>query len=376
MDGANRTTAAPREHARVAVALLRARSQLAAKAALAAGIAWQLALLFPDSVSEYAYYAPLGALLAIYPTVTSSLHAAGQTVLGILLGATIALGVDSLISANAVTVALVVGVGMLAGALRWLGEQRSWVPVTALFVFTIGDPGSPSYIVGYVVLTLVGATVGTLVNFLLFPPLHLRSSDKAVQALEDIVTDQLNDLADGLEQNEQPNRDSWERRTRDVSPVVTTMHEALADLDRSARGNPRAKRHREDTAQQERLAQAFHRMALLVEDLVNLLAEVEQNDVPALPFRHAARLQCADAMRRIADLARAWAEGGDTDDAVTAACESLESLERSVAEDPTAGGADPFVAGSVVTTLRRCLGALVTCGGSTAIARNRSRLFR
>jgi uncharacterized membrane protein YgaE (UPF0421/DUF939 family) len=359
------------------------RAKLGAKAALAAGVAWQLAELFPSPISQYAYYAPLGALLAMYPSLASSVRAGVQTLLGILFGATIALAVDALLPTNALTIALVIGAGVGAGAVPWLGEQRAWVPFTALFVLTIGQAGSMAYPVSLLVLTLVGVTVGTLVNFLVFPPLHLRETERALRALQELVAEQLDEIADGLEQNEVPDRDAWEQRTRDVAPTVSTMHQAVGELWSSTRGNPRAIRHREDTAWQERQAQAFKRMALLVEDLVDVLAEVEQADVPALPFDDRVRLQCADATRRLSELTRYWAdhhasaeENDRLNSLVQSACRSLVTLEDSVAEDPASGGADPFVAGSVVTTLRRCLGAMVVCGGRTAIEQNRADLFR
>jgi len=369
-------------HRRRLAAAVNPRVKLAVKAAFAAGVAWQLAALFPDSVSQYAYYAPLGAVLAMYPTVASSLRAGAQTMLGVAIGAGVAIAVDVILPTNGLTVALLVGGGICAGLVKWLGEQRSWVPITALFVFTIGEPGSLSYAIGFVLLTLIGVVVGTIVNFLVFPPLHLRESRRAVRALQDIVSEQLLDLAEGLENEEVPDRETWEQRTREVAPTVSSMHHALSDLASSTRGNPRARRYREDTARQERRGQAFRRMALLVEDLVNVLTEVEQADVPALPFDDMVRLRCAAAMRRLADLAASWdadgdaTDGEDVDAKVAAACQALEELEDAVVADPRSGGSDPFVAGSVVTTLRRCLGALVVCGGPTAIEQDQARLFR
>ncbi len=92
-------------------------------------------------------------------------------------------------------------------------------------------------------------------------------------------------------------------------------------------------------------------------------------------------VQCAEATRRLAELSRFWADerGAEREELnrlVNAAFESLEQLESSIADDPRAGGSDPFVAGTVVTTLRRCLGALVVRGGPTAIKQNESRLLR
>jgi uncharacterized membrane protein YgaE (UPF0421/DUF939 family) len=355
---------------------LSSRTKLASKAAVAAALSWQLALLFPSSIDQYAYYGPLGAVLAMYPTVQSSLQAAGQTMLGILLGAGIALLVDLFLPTNSLTVALLVGLGVLAGALRWVGEQRAWVPITALFIFTIADPGSVAYAVGYAGLTLIGVAVGSLVNFLLFPPLHLRESRRALLALQETVAEQLEDIAEGMERNEAADPDDWSRRTRALSPTVSSMHEALFELRRSARANPRARRYRTQTDEQARQANAFQRIALLVEDLVDVLAEVEQQNVPALPLDRNARRDCADAIRRLADFARVFADGQEQEEARREAYGALERLEDSVAADPRAGGSDPFVVGTVITTLRRCLSALVTGGGTTSIERGRSRLFR
>jgi uncharacterized membrane protein YgaE (UPF0421/DUF939 family) len=349
-------------------------AKLAAKATLAAGLSWQIALLFPPAVEQYAYYGPLGALLAMYPTVQSSLRAALQTMLGVLLGASIAFVVDLWLPTNPLTVALLLGGGVLAGALRWLGEQRTWVPIAALFVFTIADPGSVSYATGYVCLTLIGVVCGTVVNCVVFPPLHLRQSRRALQALQGVVTEQLEDIADGMEHNEAPDPDDWARRTRALSPTVSSMHQALTDLRRSARRNPRARRYRTLTDEHARQAHAFERVALLVEDLVDVLAEVEQQNVPALPLDRTVRRDCVVAMRQLAMCTRAFAEGTEQRKAFEAADVALARLEESAAADPHAGGSDQFVVGTVITTLRRCLSAMAVDSEGFTLQRTGSRV--
>ena len=56
--------------------LRRPRLQLVLKASLAAALAWQIGSAVPGSLSEYAYYAPLGAISVIYPAVTDSVREA------------------------------------------------------------------------------------------------------------------------------------------------------------------------------------------------------------------------------------------------------------------------------------------------------------
>ena len=48
------------------------RVLLAAKTALAVGIAWLIAPLVPGVADDYPYYAPLGALVSMTPTMMGS----------------------------------------------------------------------------------------------------------------------------------------------------------------------------------------------------------------------------------------------------------------------------------------------------------------
>ena len=57
-------------------ALLWPRLQLALKAGLAAGIAFAIAPFMPGSAADYPYYAPLGALVAMYENVAGSMRRA------------------------------------------------------------------------------------------------------------------------------------------------------------------------------------------------------------------------------------------------------------------------------------------------------------
>jgi hypothetical protein len=52
------------------------RLQLAAKAGLAAGLAFLIAPMMPGAAAQYPYYAPLGALVAMYENVAGSMRQA------------------------------------------------------------------------------------------------------------------------------------------------------------------------------------------------------------------------------------------------------------------------------------------------------------
>ena len=70
------------------------RLLLALKAALACMLAYMVAPFMPGVVAQYPYYAPLGALVAMYPSLTGSLRTAGQTLLGLGVGMLLALTVQ------------------------------------------------------------------------------------------------------------------------------------------------------------------------------------------------------------------------------------------------------------------------------------------
>ena len=63
-----------------------ARILLALKTSLAVALSWVVAQRMPGVIDDYPYYAPLGAVIAVHPTVADSAAAAWRTVVAILLG--------------------------------------------------------------------------------------------------------------------------------------------------------------------------------------------------------------------------------------------------------------------------------------------------
>jgi hypothetical protein len=113
--------------------------QRGVRAAPAAGLAWQAALLLPPELSDHAHYAPLGAVIAVSPTVADSASAAWRTVLAILLGFALAVVVVEATRAvpNALTSALIVAPAIGGEQWRELREQASRVGFAAVF-FALG----------------------------------------------------------------------------------------------------------------------------------------------------------------------------------------------------------------------------------------------
>ncbi len=133
---------------------------LAAKTAIAAGLAW-VAALAADPHSR-PYFAPLAVLLVVQPTVYDSLSRAFQRVAGIVVGVAAALAVSQFLAPSAWSIGIIIFAGLLAGWTARLGPQGAvQVPVSALLVFLIGR-ATPGYGGERIVETLIGAGVAVI----------------------------------------------------------------------------------------------------------------------------------------------------------------------------------------------------------------------
>ncbi|WP_133159182.1 FUSC family protein [Arthrobacter glacialis] len=107
------------------------RVLLAAKNALAVGLSCFFAPHMHGAVDEYPCYAPLGALVSMYPTFMGSVRSGLQTLVGLLLGIMLAAGVLLLGISNILTISLAVGAGLLFAGLPRPGPAATmcrWRP--------------------------------------------------------------------------------------------------------------------------------------------------------------------------------------------------------------------------------------------------------
>lgn len=210
----------------------RPRLPMAAKAATVAALAWLVVLPFGGTAERYAYYAPLGAVVAVSSTLVTSVRVSFQSIGAILLGAVLAYCAGATPLPEVISLALVVGLGVVVAGWKLLGPIGSWVPIAALFVLIIGSGNRDLYILAYIGLTSLGAAIGIAMNVVL-PPLPLRSAAEAVGMLRRTLADQLEDLAEGLEHEVPPTASEWvERkwavgvRAQEMRDMVLTTNEA------------------------------------------------------------------------------------------------------------------------------------------------------
>lgn len=327
---------------------------LALRAALAAVAAWLAALSLGGVADDYPYYAPLGAVVAVSATVSGSIASALQTVVAIGLGAALGIGLVETPMPTPVGIGLVVVVGTVVGAWSRLGDHGSWVPVSALFTLVLGAGDPWHFALGYVALVALGALVGTAVSMAL-PPLRLGETRRAQDTLRSALVEQLELLAQGLEDDTPPTPDQWRGRRIDTESRARQVRALVPEALERARVNWREQRRKRRADELSTQGQVLSNLALHVGDLADFVAEHEHAQRDTVPLGPTLRPWAVAALR---DTARALGTvDGDTVDAerVQAAQSSVEQLAEAIRDCRDRTGADLFAAGALVTALRRQL---------------------
>jgi uncharacterized membrane protein YgaE (UPF0421/DUF939 family) len=332
------------------------RMVYAAKVAVAAALAWLLVVPWGGVADQYPYYAPLGAVSSISGTVASSLRTTLSNVVAIALGAVPAVLALLLPGPEVVGLAVVVLVGAWIAGSQRLGPSTSWIPISGLFILVIGRDDPWTFAGAYLGLVAVGAMVGLLVDTV-WPALPLRSAQRTMDQLREILVEQLEDLADGLEADPLPTAQEWAERERPVETHAGEMQRVVEQVREAQRVNWRATRWRETTERQYRQARALERLSFFTEDVYHLVARTEQADLDLEDVALGPELRPA-AARALRSTARLLAEL--TDDACetgtwTEARDAVEELGREIRRRRSQADGEFFAAGSLVRALRRTL---------------------
>jgi uncharacterized membrane protein YccC len=212
--------------------------RLAVKGAIAAVGAWALARYVVDQPGPY--FAPLAALLGVYPTLARSLRQGIRYVAGFLLGAALAIPPGVLLGPGIAAIAVVVIAGILISGWRWLGDQGPQVTFTALFVLLLGGYQPFHYITHRIIDVGIGVATGLAVNILVFPPLQLRPAEHAIRQWGEDIARALEDLS-GAVADPDSGIQSWPRHDRQLTAAAERARAAVRHARESLRWNPRAK---------------------------------------------------------------------------------------------------------------------------------------
>ena len=341
--------------------------QRGVRAALAAALAWQVATLLPPALAQSAYYAPLGAVIAVHPTVADSAAAAWRTVLAILLGFALAVTVHELTSPipGALTIALIVALAVAVEQWRVLREHASWVSFAAVLMLTVGVADPAKYAVSYAGLTLMGAAIGVLVTTVLFPPMQLTRAVRQIESTRTLLARHLQDIATGLRCGEVPSPGEWATRGQQLEAALDRMRAAEGVVERARRANPRARRWGGSAASIREQSRAIDRVAVLVDDLTTLVVEFQPHRRGIDRIDGGTGWVLADALERLAGVVcTPHLTSGDErnhedrEAAIDAADEALQRLTTLLRTSEVADDEGFFALGAVTVGMYRALDTL------------------
>ena len=332
------------------------RLLLAIKTSLAAVLAWYLAPLIPLLDDQYSYYAPLGALVTMYPTVARSARVGLQVLIGLAVG--IGLGLSGIAALHlgvpgGVVLGTVIGVGVLLGGLRLLGDGGDWAPLAALFVLLIGGATDPEqFSISYLGTTAFGVIVGIAVNLIVVPPLYLRRASERLSALRDTVTALLDDAADAVAED-RIRSDRFEAGLRTLAETRATVTADVDEAEESVRANPRRRRHTHERDENARRMAALDRTVFLSRELIDLLLELQAADDASLA--HDVRDELARAIRKTGDLVATPLGDPDAAPRLRAASEALADYQRALGTPRPGTRAEIATGAAMELCLRRLI---------------------
>ncbi|RLQ83982.1 FUSC family protein [Mycetocola zhadangensis] len=357
MTSAPRTTARSMS-TRVKSWLAHPRFLLAVKTSIAVGIAWTIAQLVPGVAEEYPYYAPLGALISMYPTLMSSLRTSVETLASLAIGIVLAVIVLLVAEPNVLTISLVCGAGVVIAGSRWLRTGGDYVAVAALFVLIIGGPNADEYSIGYLVQMSVGITVGLLVNLLIFPPLNFSGAVMKLAQFRTLLAKHLDDIGAALTETWPPEHEEWASRSQTLVTTADAVRQAVGEADESRKGNPRARRHKRDLGEDYRELERLERITFYIRDLTEVLAAAIW-DAPfhsEVPDR--LREPLSDTLHAVAEVLKAHNSGEGVNEAVLVANTAADTLIARLDEDRDSAPSTLSPVASVAMDLHRILASM------------------
>ena len=339
--------------------ITRTRMLQAAKTGLAVGIAWTVAPYLPGVADNYPYYAPLGAIVAMYPTLMGSMKNAAQTLGSLAVAIALAGAVIIFSSPSVLTMSLAVGLGALIAATGWFGSNREYIPVTVLFVLIIGGPDADDYSLGYLEQATLGIVVGLLVNFLIFPALTHHAVDQQLSNFRAVLSSHLADIAEALAESWPPERDGWATGKDSLVAVSREVREAVLLADESRKANPRARRYRRDLkADYEELA-TLENITFHVRDITDVLTGAVWGTPIKVQLRTELRPTLSAALAAVAQALSEWDSAEESEEAHAVATDALATLTAELdARKDTASASTMGASAAISMDIARILAAL------------------
>lgn len=300
------------------------RLLLALKTGVAAAVAWYFAPLLPLTDDQYSYYAPLGVLVSMYPTVAASARSGLQAIVGLAMGIGLGLlGVAALFAGVPAVLALaaVVGVGVLFGGVRQLGVGADWVAIAALFVLLLSGGDTEDFSLSYLVTVAFGVGIGVVANLVIVPPLYLEQASARLSELRDDLSSLLEKLADHVEAGT-VDAEAFDAALVGLDETASDVRGEVFEADESRKVNPRGRRDRSKPEENLARLRALERTVFYARDLADVLVMLREIDDATLGPD--VRTALAEAIRACAALVAAPVHAEDSPALLAHANSALE----------------------------------------------------
>ncbi|MCE7083019.1 aromatic acid exporter family protein [Streptomyces sp. ST2-7A] len=201
-------------------------------------VAWLIAsAVLPSSVLTFA---PFTALLVLQGTVHRSLRVSLKYLAAVVVGVSLAAAFGVTAGVHGWSLAILMLLALAAGRMWPLGNERTQLPVVALFAFAAGN-GDPDYGLDLLLAVALGAGCGLGFALVLSPSPHRRGD--AEEACEDLarrVAAMLRSVGESLAENA-PAEETvrrWERQLRDLEARTRTARWVVSESEDAARLAP------------------------------------------------------------------------------------------------------------------------------------------
>jgi hypothetical protein len=172
--------------------------------------------------------------------------------------------------------------------------------------------------------------------------------------LRETLADQLDDLADGLQQETPPSLEEWDQRQRSIDPHARRLRQAVTRASEARLVNWRARRWSEASDEQIHHARALQRLVLIIEDLTVLVVDHEHQELEQVALGPELRSLGAQALACAADVLR-HADDPEVSRRHDAAHDAIDDLTTAIVDQQGELGGDMFAAGAMVISLRQIL---------------------
>jgi len=240
-----------------------------AKAVVAAVISFVAAAILTSG--SRTLVAPLTALLVTQVTVYETLTSGGRRVAAVVVGVLVAVFVSHFVVLHWWSLAVVLVVAFLAGALLGLEDHSTEVAISAMLVFAVR--GSHSTASTRVSETLIGAAVGVVFSFLV-APLHIQPAGAAIKSLAERIAEVLH--ATAVDVREEWSHDKARRSLSDARRLrhdIDRAEDAVAKAERSLRLNPRGGRFRATASSWRAALAALEHVVVSVREVTRVLTD-------------------------------------------------------------------------------------------------------